>query len=177
VTIAARTAGDPMALAPEVRKLVTSIDPTQAIFDVQTMAQSLNSEVSQRRFNTQMLLLFAVVAVFLATIGLYGVVGYAVAERTNEIGVRMALGAERSRVVGMIVRDGMISTTAGIVVGLIGAIVFANLMRDLLYGVEARDISTFATVTTLLILIAFLGCLVPALKAAVVDPVIALRAE
>ena len=177
VTIAARTAGDPMALAPDVRKRVTGIDPTQAIFDVQTMAQSLNREVSQRRFNTQMLILFAAVAVLLAAIGLYGVVGYAVAERTNEIGVRMALGAERSRVVGMIVRDGMISTTAGIVVGLIAAVAFANLIADLLYGVAARDISTFVTVTGLLAAISFAGCLVPALKAAVVDPVIALRAE
>ena len=141
------------------------------------MAQSLNREVAQRRFNTQMLILFAAVAVLLATIGLYGVVGYAVAERTNEIGIRMALGAERSRVVRMVVRDGMISTTAGILVRLIGAVAVANLIRDLLYGVEVRDVPTFAAVTALLIVIAFFGCVVPALKAALVDPVNALRAE
>ncbi|HJU44870.1 MAG TPA: ABC transporter permease [Vicinamibacterales bacterium] len=177
VTIAARTAGDPLAVAPDVRKVVASVDPTQSIFDVQTLSQSLNSEIAQRRFNTILLVSFAVVALLLATIGLYGVVAYAVAERTNEIGIRMALGAARLRVVGMIVRDGMFSITGGVIVGLIGAIAFARLMTDLLYGVDVRDVPTLATATALLAAIAFIGCVVPALKAAVVDPVVALRNE
>jgi putative ABC transport system permease protein len=177
VTIAARTAGDPMALAAEARKLVASIDPTQSIFDVQTMAQALNSEIAQRRFNMQMLILFAAVALLLAALGIYGVVAYAVAERTNEIGIRMALGAQRSRVVRMIVAQGMVSVVAGIIVGLLAAFMSARLIAGLLYGVEATDIATFVVSTLTLVAIAFAACCAPALKAALVDPVIALRAE
>ena len=177
VTIAARTQGDPMALAAEVRKVVSSIDPTQAIFDVQTMAQALNSEIAQRRFNMQMLLLFAAVAVLLAALGVYGVVAYAVAERTNEIGIRMALGARRARVVRMIVAQGMASVVAGILAGLLAASMTGRLIANLLYGVEATDVPTFVLSTLMLTAIAFAACSLPALKAALVDPVIALRTE
>jgi ABC-type antimicrobial peptide transport system permease subunit len=117
------------------------------------------------------------VALVLAVIGVYGVVAYAVAERTQEIGIRLALGAERSRVVRMIVSQGMISVIAGIIGGLVGAVAATQLIAGLLYGVEAHDAPTFAITTAMLAAVALVACTAPALKAALVDPVDALRAE
>jgi putative ABC transport system permease protein len=120
---------------------------------------------------------FALVALVLAVIGVYGVVAYAVAERTQEIGIRLALGAERARVVRMIVTQGMSSVVAGIAGGLAAAYAATRLIASLLYGVAAHDVPTFAIATVMLAAIAFLACAMPALKAAWVDPVVALRAE
>jgi putative ABC transport system permease protein len=120
---------------------------------------------------------FAIVALVLAVLGVYGVVSYAVAERTQEIGIRLALGAERARVVKMIVGQGMAGVIAGIVIGLAAAVMATRVIAGLLYGVEATDVSTFVLSTFTLSAIAFIACFAPALKAAVVDPVIALRAE
>ena len=113
----------------------------------------------------------------MAVLGVYGVVAYAVSERTQEIGIRLALGAQRSRVVRMIVAQGMTSVAGGIVVGLVGALAATRLIAGLLYGVEATDVPTFVLATITLTAMAFVACGAPALKAAVVDPVIALRAE
>jgi putative ABC transport system permease protein len=120
---------------------------------------------------------FAVVALVLAVLGVYGVVAYAVAERTQEIGIRLALGAERARVVRMMVTQGMVSVVAGIAAGLAGAWAATRMLTALLYGVDAHDAPTFAIATLLLAAIAFIACAAPALRAAFVDPVIALRAE
>jgi putative ABC transport system permease protein len=177
ITLMARTDGDPLAVASEARRVVTAVDPTQSIYNVQTMEQSMLASIAPRRFNVMLLVSFAVLALLLSLLGLYGVVTYAVAERTNEIGVRIALGAQRARVVRMVVREGMTSAMAGVVVGLAAAFALSRVMTDLVYGVDARDIPTFVTVTTILMAIAFISCVIPALKAAVVDPVIALRAE
>jgi putative ABC transport system permease protein len=177
ITIAARADGDPLVFATQARAAVAAVDRTQAVYDVQTMAQALTKSIAPRLFNTILLMSFAGVALFLAIVGLYGVVAYTVAARTSEIGIRMALGAHRSHVVRMIVLDGMTSTGAGVVMGLGAAYGLARLLTDLLYGVAATDASTFAVVTTVLMAIAFVGCVLPALKAALVDPVIALRAE
>jgi putative ABC transport system permease protein len=177
LTITARTIGDPLAVASEARAAVAAIDRSQSVYDVQTMEQSLAKSIAPRRFNLLLLLSFAAVALFLATLGIYGVVAYAVAERTNEIGIRMALGAHRVRVVRMIVHDGMTSALAGVAIGLLAASALTRVMTDLLYGVAATDVSTFVVVTATLVAIALVSCVVPALKAAVVDPVIALRAE
>jgi len=177
ITITARTTGDPLAAAPEVRAAAAGVDRTQSVYDVETMAQSLARSIAPRRFNMMLLIAFAAVALFLATLGIYGVVAYAVAERTNEIGIRIALGAQRARVVRMIVAQGMASVVAGIVVGLLAASMATRVLAGLLYGVEATDVPTFAIATATLAGVALLACCAPALKAAFVDPVIALRAE
>jgi putative ABC transport system permease protein len=120
---------------------------------------------------------FAFVAAFLAVLGVYGVVAHAVAERTHEIGIRLALGAERRRVVGMIVSEAMLSVIAGVAIGTAAAVGATSLIADLLYGVGARDPQTFVASTLLLTAIAFVACAAPALRAAVVDPAVALRSE
>jgi putative ABC transport system permease protein len=177
ITMTARTMGDPLASASDVRAAVAGVDPSQSVYDVETMEQSLARSIAPRRFNMMLLIAFAAVAVFLAALGIYGVVAFAVAERTNEIGIRMALGAQRARVVRMIVAQGMTSVVAGIIIGLVAAMMATRLIAGLLYGVEATDVPTFAIATVTLAVIALLACCAPALKAALVDPVIALRAE
>jgi putative ABC transport system permease protein len=177
ITITARTTGDPLAVASAARAALGGVDRTQSVYDVQTMEQSLARSIAPRRFNMMLLISFAAVALFLATLGIYGVVAYAVAERTNEIGIRMALGAPRSRVVSMIVAQGMVSVVTGIIVGLGAAVMATRLISGLLYGVEATDVPTFAVATVTLAVVALAACCAPALKAARVDPVVALRAE
>ena len=177
VTLAMRIDGDPNTAAPTIRKALTAVDPTQSFYNVMTMEQALSESIAPRRFNLLLLGTFALVALVLAVIGVYGVVAYAVAERTQEIGIRLALGAERSRVVRMIVSQGMMSVVAGIIGGLVGAAAATQLIAGLLYGVEAHDAPTFAVTTAMLAAVAFVACTAPALKAALVDPVNALRAE
>ena len=177
VTLLLRLDGDALAAAPAIRKALASVDPTQSIFAVRTMEQSLAESIAPRRFNLLLLGTFALVAVFLAVLGVYGVVAHAVAERTHEIGIRLALGAERRRVVGMIVGDSMRSVVAGLAIGFGAALAMTRVIADLLYGVEPRDPQTFAVSTIALAAIAFVACATPALRAATVDPAQALRAE
>lgn len=177
IMLVMRIDGDPMTAAPMIRKELSSIDPTQSFYSVKTMEQALADSIAPRRFNLLLLGTFAFVALVLAVLGVYGVVAYAVSERTQEIGIRLALGAERHRVVRMIVAQGMLSVFAGIVAGLAAAIAATRLIAGLLYGVEALDPPTFVVATTALAAVAFIACAAPALKAAFVDPVIALRAE
>jgi putative ABC transport system permease protein len=177
VVLAMRVDGDPAAAAPTIRKALAAIDPSQSLYDVMTMEQGLAESIAPRRFNLLLLGTFALVALVLAVIGVYGVVAYAVAERTREIGIRLALGAERSGVVRMMVAQGMLGVGAGIAVGLIGAIAGMRLIAGLLYGVDAHDLPTFVIATFVLATVAFVACAAPALRAAFVDPAIALRAE
>jgi putative ABC transport system permease protein len=177
ITLLMQVDGDAAAAAPEIRKALSAIDPTQSFYDVQTMERALADSIAPRRFNLLLLGTFALVALVLAVLGVYGVVAYAVAERTQEIGIRLALGAERARVVGMIVRQGMVSVTAGLAGGLIAAWSATRVIETMLYGVGAHDAPTFVMATLLLSAIAFVACAAPALRAAFVDPVVALRAE
>jgi putative ABC transport system permease protein len=177
IALTMRIDGDPGVVAPDIRKALAAVDPTQSFYDVQTMEQALNESIAPRRFNLLLLGTFALVALMLAVIGVYGVIAYAVAERTQEIGIRLALGAERSRVVRMIVSQGMLSISAGIVAGVIAAYASTRMIRTLLYGVGAHDAQTFTIVTIALAVVAFFACALPAMKAAKVDPVVALRAE
>lgn len=177
VTIVMRIEGDPIAAAPAIRKALSAVDPTQSFYEIETMEQALAESIAPRRFNLLLLGTFALVALTLAAIGVYGVVAYAVAERTQEIGIRLALGAERTRVVRMIVSQGMLSVVAGLIAGVAGAAASTRVIAGLLYGVEVHDPPTFVMTTALLATIAFVACAAPALKAALVDPVIALRAE
>ena len=177
VMLIVRTEGDPLIAAPSIRKALSTIDPTQSFYSVRTMEQALAESIAPRRFNLLLLGTFALVALVLAVLGVYGVVAYAVAERTQEIGIRLALGAERARVVRMIVAQGMSGITIGIIAGVAGAWAATKLMTSLLYGVQPHDAMTFVVTTIALAAVAFIACATPALRAALVDPVVALRAE
>ena len=172
-----RTQGDPSSLAAAVRNEVKAIDPDQPVAELRTMDDWLKTAVATPRYRTMLIALFALVALVLAATGIYGVMSYSVAQRTHEIGVRMALGARRFDVLALVVRQGMALVVAGIVLGLLGAVALTRVMSTLLFGVTARDPMTFAGVAALLMLVALVACYVPARRATKVDPLIALRYE
>jgi putative ABC transport system permease protein len=172
-----RTQGDPTSIAAAVRKEVHAIDPDQPVADVKTMEQWVDTAVAAPRYRTVLLGLFALLAVTLASTGIYGVMSYSVAQRTHEIGVRMALGARQLDVLKLVVRQGMALVLLGVALGLAGAIALTRVMSSLLFGVGTKDPATFAVVATLLSMIAFVACYIPARRATKVDPLVALRYE
>jgi putative ABC transport system permease protein len=153
------------------------MDPNVPIFDVKTMEQWLSESLARRRFAMLMLGLFAVVAMLLAGIGIYGVMSYTVAQRTREIGIRVALGAQTRDVLRLVVRQGMSLTGIGVGIGLVVAIAATRVMASLLFGVGATDPITFVAIALLLAIVALLACYLPARRATKVDPMIALRHE
>jgi predicted permease len=173
----ARTPLDPSAVADEIVRAIHEVDPTVPIYDIRTMPDRMKDSLARQRFSTVMLGAFAVFALILAAVGVYGVMSYLVTQGTHDIGVRMALGAQRSTIVGMVVRHGFELTAAGIVLGLIGAAALTRVMASLLFGVSARDVATFTVVPLILGAIALLASCLPALRATRVDPVVALRDE
>ena len=175
VYVVARTTGDPLALAATLRREVAALDPTLPVANVMSMDQRAAASVAQYKLNSVIVTVFAAAALVLASIGIYAVISYAVAQRTREIGIRMALGAAQGHVLGLIVRDGMAPTLVGVALGAAGALGATRLMRSLLYGVSATDPAVFAVVATMLLLVALAACLVPARRAARVDPNVALR--
>jgi putative ABC transport system permease protein len=175
--VAVRVAGEPLAAAAAIRHQVNRLDPDQPIANVRTMDERITRSLSGRRFNMVMLGLFAVLALTLAAVGIYGIVAYSVTERTHEIGVRLALGAQRRDVIAMVVRHGMMMTVAGTGVGLAAAFAVVRVMSGLLYGVSAADPVTFIAIPVLLLAVALAACYIPARRATRVDPMIALRAE
>jgi putative ABC transport system permease protein len=177
VYVVARTTGDPLALAATLRREVAALDPTLPVANVMSMDQRAAASVAQYKLNSVIVTVFAAVALVLASIGIYAVISYAVAQRTREIGIRMALGAAQGHVLRLIVRDGMAPTLIGIALGAAGALGATRLMRRLLYGVSATDPAVFAVVATMLLVVALAACLVPARRAARVDPNVALRNE
>jgi predicted permease len=162
-------------LARQVREQVQSINSALPLFGEETLDETVLASLAVRRFSMQMIALFALIALLLAALGIYGVISYMVSERTHEIGVRLALGAERGDVMRMVVRQGMSLAISGTVVGLGGALVVARALAGLLYGVRPTDPLTFGAVTVVLITVALIACYVPARRAIRVDPVIALR--
>jgi putative ABC transport system permease protein len=177
ITLVVKTTRDPLALAPSIRQTILGLDNSQAPFDVMTLEQALADSITPRRFNLLLLGTVAGTALLLALVGIYGVIAYSVAQRTHEIGIRMALGAQRGEVVRMVVRQGMQITFAGVVVGLAAALMLTRVMASLLYEVEPTDPQTFAAVTAALVTMALAASLAPAVNAALVDPVVALRCE
>ncbi|SPE27478.1 conserved membrane hypothetical protein [Candidatus Sulfopaludibacter sp. SbA3] len=176
VEIAARVT-NPTALIPVLRKVVANIDPSQRVYDVKTMEEALSQSIAPRRFNLFLLGGFAAAALLLAVVGIYGVTAYSVAERTREIGMRMALGARRGQVAAMVVREAMPVASAGIGAGLAAAWGLSRVMTSLLYDVQATDTGTFVVVAMLLGVTALAACVGPAVRAASIDPTVALRYE
>jgi ABC-type antimicrobial peptide transport system permease subunit len=169
--------GNAAGLSGALRVQLREVDPDQALADVQPMETLVGQSLAPRRAALLLLGLFAGVAVLLAAVGLYGLVAYSVAQRTHEIGVRMAIGARAHDVLVMVLRQGLSLTAAGVAAGLAAALVLARLMAGLLYGVGAADPWTFVAVPLVLTLVSALASVLPARRAARVDPIAALRSE
>ena len=176
-SIAIRSALPPGAAVSSLRAVLHAVDPHLALADIQTMSERTGAAESRRRFQTVLLTAFAAMALFLALFGLTGLLSYAVRQRTAEIGVRIALGARRGAVIGMVVRHGLTLTISGLSIGLLAAAALAKAMASILYGVRVFDPLTFVAVPLLLLLAAGIASLLPAWKASRVDPIAALRAE
>ncbi len=175
--VSLRTSGDPAAMARSVLSVVAALNAEVPVYDLRTMKQRMADSTSRSQFNTVLLLAFAVLAVGLAAIGLYGVVAYSVAQRTREIGVRIALGARAADVLRLVVKQGMRLVLAGGVIGLAGALALTRLMRSLLFDISPTDPVTFAAILALLLGVALFACWLPARRASKVDPMVALRSE
>jgi putative ABC transport system permease protein len=170
-------ADDASQLTAAARAEVKAFNENQIIWRAQTLDELLGTSIAPRRFNMLLLGIFAGVALVLAAVGLYGVMSYSVSWRTQEIGIRMALGASRSDVLRLVVRQGMTMTLIGLAIGLVGAFFMSRLLIGLLYGVSPTDPLTFTAVSIMLLAVALFACLIPARRATRVDPIIALRSE
>lgn len=160
-----------------MRRIAAEVDKDQPVYDIMTMEQVLSQFVSPWRFYMQLMGLFAGMAVVLAAVGIYGLISYSVSERTHEIGLRIALGAQKADVLKLVVKQGVILTLVGVAIGLVSAIALTRLIANLLFGVTATDPVTFLSISLLLIGVAFLACYIPARRATKVDPMVALRCE
>jgi putative ABC transport system permease protein len=177
MVLVAKTKVEPSAMAAPIRQQVWALDKDQPVFDVHTMREVRAISMALYSFSSITLAVFAGVAVLLAAIGIYGVMFYAVIQRTQEIGIRMALGARTLDVLKFVIKNGMSLALIGVAVGLVGAYALTRLLASLLFGVTPTDITTFSLVTLGLLLIAFIACYVPARRATKVDPLVALRYE
>jgi putative ABC transport system permease protein len=176
-TLLVRTAGDPRALLPSVRAAVRSIDPELPVFATRTMDEAVAASIAAQRSSATLVGGFSILALFLAALGLYGVLAYSVTRRTREIGIRIALGSPRARICGLIVRQGMIMVGLGILAGVVISLGCAPLVQHFVYGVTPHDPAMIIAVATLLVAIAILACWLPARRAMNVDPMLALRCE
>jgi putative ABC transport system permease protein len=177
LNVAVLGTGKPAALAGTLRSTVQSLDSSLAVFNVATLPESVSSSMTATTYQTFMLGIFAGLALLLASVGIYGVLSYVVTQRTNEIGIRMALGAGRGNVLWMILRQGLALTGAGIGVGVAGAYALTGVLQTLLYGVKPTDPVTFVAVTVVMVAVAMFACVVPVWRATRVDPMVALRYE
>ena len=177
VAVVVRTEGDPTLVMPAVRRAVAEIDPREAVYNVQTMDEVVSHSFAARRLSMILLGVFAALALALACVGIYGVISYLVGQRTHEIGLRMALGAQRNEVLRLVVGHGARMALIGVAIGIGAALGLTRLMANQLFGVSAHDPLTFAGVTLLLIIVALAACYIPARRAMRVDPMIALRYE
>jgi len=175
--LAVRTTGDPTSLTGAIRREVAAIDPEQPLYNVTTLERTLSNSVAPRRFNMLLLGIFAAIALTLATVGIYGVMAFSVTQRTHEIGIRMALGAERRDVLGLVVRQGLRLTLTGVIFGVAGTWLLTRFLTGFLYGVRPTDPATFLLVSLVLIAASTLASYVPARRATKVDPMAALRYE
>ena len=176
-SMAVRTTGDPAQITKSIAAAVHSVDPDLALAGVKTMDQIVSESLVGDRFVTSLYVTFASVALLLAAVGIYGVMAFAVAQRTHEIGLRMALGASQDHVLGLILKEGIILAAIGLGIGLVGACFVGRAMRGLLYGVGTIDVAAFSAVAVTLFVAALLACYMPANRASKVDPMVALRYE
>jgi len=172
-----RTDGSPEALVPTLRQKVGELDPDLPLANIRTMQEWISNNAAQPRLNARLLSLFAMMALLIAAIGIYAVLAYSVTQRTREIGLRIALGAQPAGVLRLVVSEGMKVALVGICAGLLGALAVGRAVSSLLYGVTVHDPSTFAGVAVILTVIALAACFLPARRAAKVDPMVALRRE
>jgi ABC-type antimicrobial peptide transport system permease subunit len=173
----AKTNAAPTALTSPIRAAILGVDPEQPMFDIKTMEARLDEAMIGRRSPMVVLSLFAGIALLLAAIGVYGVLAFAVGQRTSEIGIRLALGATRTNILRLILRQGTGLIALGIVLGLGGYFGVSTLIAQLLFGVGTTDLATLVTAPLVLALVAFAGCFLPAWRATRVDPMVALRTE
>jgi putative ABC transport system permease protein len=175
--IGVRTAGDPLRLAPAVTAAIRSVDPEQPITEMQTMAKAIHNRAIGLNYMAVLMGIFGAIALVLSAIGVYGVMAFLVSEQTHEIGIRMALGAPRESVLGMVFRRGFLTIAAGLLVGLPSAYAMARLVASLIYGVSPSDPATFAGIPLALMAAAGVAIYIPARRAMKIDPIIALRYE
>jgi putative ABC transport system permease protein len=172
-----RTNSDPGTLGETVRREVQSIDPAIPVFGTRTMDEIVAKYLEQRRFALELLGIFAGVALVLASIGIYGVMAYTFSQRTNEIGIRMAMGAQRGDILKIAVGEGALIVIVGLVAGLVGSLALTRFLQTMLFNVKPTDPITFAAISGLLSAVALAACFVPARRATRVDPLVALRHE
>jgi putative ABC transport system permease protein len=177
VNLVLKTAGDPAALAEPLRRAVKEVDPTVAVAGAVTMNDMIRDSIAGTRFYATLAAIFAALALALAAVGIYGVFSYAVTQRTQEIGVRLALGARESQIFGLVIGESLRLAIAGLVLGVAGAAVVGRALRTLLYAVGAVDTATFAVTAAILMAVAFVASYVPARRAMRVDPMAALRTD
>jgi len=168
---------DPSAISAQVRSQIQSVDPQLPVFHAETLSDVLSTSLSVRRFSMEMVALFAATALLLAGLGIYGTVSYLVNEQRREIAIRLALGAQRSNILKMVLRRGLGLAAAGAALGVAGALIVSHLMAGLLYGVSPNDLPTFAGVTLVLTTVALAASYIPALRAMRLDPITTLHSE
>jgi len=176
-TIVVRTQGDPLALSIPVQRQVSALDPGMPVYDILTMQQILGKSTASQSFSATLLLAFAILSLLLAAIGLYGVLSYLVSQRVNEIGIRIALGAQRAEVLRLVLLDGLSPVLLGLLIGLAGGATAARFIKTILYGTSPLDPIVFATMAGTLLLTAIVACALPALRASKIEPMQALRID
>jgi len=177
MSIFVRTQIDPESLTNALRRTIAEIDKDVPIYRMRTLTDYMSQSVAQPRLNAMLVGLFAMIALLLAAAGIFGVMSYSVTQRTQEIGIRLALGAQRYDVLRLIISQGMRFVGVGVVLGLIGVFASTRLLQSLLFGIGATDLRTIIAVSIILSVVAFLACLLPARRATLVDPMVALKAE
>jgi putative ABC transport system permease protein len=177
MTLVVHSSSDAKTLTAAVRAAVQEMDKDQAVYNIATMEQLLADSISLRRLSTLLLMIFAGVALVLAGVGIFGVISYSVTQRTREIGVRLALGANRRDIIGLVLRNGMTMTLAGVGIGLMATFALTRVLESLLFNVSATDPVIFIVIPVALSIVALGACFMPARRAAKVDPMVALRYE
>ena len=175
--IVLRTQGSPLAQVGSIRHTLLQINSSSAIYNMRTMDEIISDSLASRRFSMILMGVFAALALLMASVGIYGVISYLTSQRTHEIGIRMALGAAKSDVLMMVVRQGLKVVLVGVAVGIAGALALTRFLASLLFGVKPTDPLTFTAVSLLLIVVALLACYIPARRASKIDPMVALRYE